>query len=525
VDTTIDPGRCAITGDHPPTRQADPVLPRQGRSDSDEWFHRPEPATALEPVEQRPAWDHAGWVIPLVVAAILGGWRLTVPALWADELATWGAVRLSWSQLWDLSGSVDAVLTPYYVVMKAYATVAGTSTAALRLPALVAIVAATGVVTALGRRVGGAGTGLAAGLIFAILPVMSRYAQEARPYAFLMLFAALSVLCLIRLRDKPSPLRAGAYAVVVLLAGLCHPLGGLLLITGHLAAVAWWQVERGRTGRRTTVSWIAAAAVGAAPAVALLMVGSQQMAQVSWIQRLGLDSFQAIPAGLFFSASAGGLALTLAVLGVRREPALTALAFAAFVPTVLLLVAGTQTEVWVARYVVGTVPAFAVVAAAAATRFGTSPAVAVVALAGVLAFPQHINIRDDDGHAQASARVADVISPRQRAGDVVVFPDTHASIPWSPRDIYERYLSAPRPPDVLRTAGQRTDGRLLARECPEAACLGTPDRIWIIRVDSAGNPLKDMSPAKRDRIGTGYRVVQRWSHPLLVIVLLERKPA
>lgn len=119
--------------------------------------------------DTRPGWAVASWAVPALVALVLGLWRLTGPALWADELATWGAVRLSWSQLWQLAGSVDAVLTPYYVLMKVYAAVAGTSTAALRLPSVAAIIVATVVVTALGRRLGGTRLGLLAGLLFAIL--------------------------------------------------------------------------------------------------------------------------------------------------------------------------------------------------------------------------------------------------------------------------------------------------------------------------------------------------------------------
>jgi hypothetical protein len=330
----------------------------------------------------RAGWARAGWALPLVVAAVLGGWRLTGPSLWADELATWGAVRLSWAQLWDLSGSVDAVLTPYYAMMKAYAAVAGTSTAALRLPAVVAVVATTGVVTLLGRRVS-AGTGLTAGLLFAILPVTSRYAQEARPYAFVMLCAALAALCLIRLREEPTTGRVLGYAGVVLAAGLVHPLSCLLMLGGHAVAVARWQAGH-RTQWRTTLLWATAATVAALPAVLLLALGTRQLTQVSWIERLGLNAFQAVPAGVFLSASAGGLVLALAVLGVRHRPELVALACAAFVPTVLLLVSGTLAEVWVARYVVGTVPAFAVLAAAAAARFGGPSATAVLVLAGVL---------------------------------------------------------------------------------------------------------------------------------------------
>ncbi|MEO3773409.1 glycosyltransferase family 39 protein [Micromonospora sp. B9E7] len=462
------------------------------------------------------------WIAPTVLAAGLGLWRLTGASLWADELATWGAVRISWSQLWQLCGSVDAVLLPYYALMKLYTTVAGTGTVALRLPSVVAITIATLVVTALGRRVGGSAVGLLAGLIFAILPVTSWYAQEARSYAFVICAAALAVLCLIRLLERPTLGRLAGYAAAVATAGLLHPLNGLLMLAGHAAAVAAWQVTQRSDGWRTTWRWLAAAVVGVLPAATLSVLGSGQTAQVSWIQLVDLYALQVFPERLFLSPAVGGIVLVLALVAVRRSAAYLCLAGAAFVPLALLLLAGTQLPVWVARYVLVVLPALAILAASALIRIGKPQAIIVTGLAGILAFPVHVTIRESPGHTQDSAKIAQVIGPRYRPGDVVVFSDTHPSIPWSPRDIYERYLPSPRPPDVLRIAPQRTNGRFLAQECPDAACLGTPPRIWVIRADNSTDALKDMPNGKRERINNDYKTIQRWQYRLLGITLMER---
>ena len=163
-------------------------------------------------------------------------------------------------------------------------------------------------------------------------------------------------------------------------------------------------------------------------------------------------------------------------------------------------------------------------AAAGAVRTGRAHAAGALVVTLLLSWPVQQELRESDGHGQDSARIAEVIGPRYRDGDVAVFPDTHPSIPWAARDLYERYLPEPRPPDVLRTAPQRTDGRLPARECPAAECLGTPSRIWVIRVDEGTDPLRDMAPGKRDRLGREYRAVQDWRFSLLRIWLLERVP-
>ncbi|GGN05686.1 mannosyltransferase [Actinoplanes campanulatus] len=446
------------------------------------------------------------WALPAVVTAVLGGWRLTGAALWADELATWGAVRLSWERLWRLADAVDVVLTPYYAGLKAFAVIAGTGTTALRLPSLLAMILTTLVVVALGRRAGGDTAGLGAGLLFAVLPVTSRYAQEARPYALAMLGAALALLALVRLLERPTAGRAALYAAAVAATGLCHPLSGLLMIAGH--ALAGWRLPR---------LWPPAALAGSLPALALCLSAAGQSAQISWITLVGAQTVRNLPQQLFASAVVGGLILGLAILGSSTGKAL---AGAGFVPIVLLLAAGLLTPVWVARYVLITVPALVVLATWSLSRAHLA---AVVALAAFLGYPAQLDIREPAGHGQDSARIAAVIRPLYRPGDVAVFPDAHYSIAWAPRDLYQRYLPTPRPPDVLATTGQRLTGRLAARECPDAACLGAPDRIWVIRVDSPADPLQDMTAAKRDRIADGYRIARRWSYPLLGITLLERR--
>ncbi|GGK77781.1 glycosyltransferase family 39 protein [Mangrovihabitans endophyticus] len=508
---TVRGGELA-TSDDAPTR----VIPRPRRRI---------PVTARPTAVPSPRADVLFWMLPALVAAALGGWRLTAAALWADELATWGAVRLSWEQLWRLSAAVDAVLTPYYAMMKLYTAVAGTSTAALRLPALAATVATSLVVTALGRRLGGRDTGLAAGLLFAVVPVTSRYAQEARPYALAMFAAALAVLCLIRLLDDPGPGRAAAYSSALALAALSHPLSALLLLAGHALAVALRQVRVGAAAWYGTAAWIIAAVPGGAAALILVGLGYRSRGQIGWIEHLTLSGFDAVPDGLFLTGAVGGIVIGLAVLAVRRTDEHVCVAAAAFTPLLVLLAADQVMPIWVTRYVLVAVPALAALAAAAMLRFGRTQAVVALALTVALGVSTHLRIREPDGHGEDSARIASVIGPRWRPGDVVVFADSHRSIPWAARDIYQRYLPAPRPPDVLRVSAQRTDGRFLATECPAASCLGNPPRVWVIRVDKPSDPFQDMAAGKRQLLREHYQTAQRWTYALLTIILVERKPS
>ncbi len=147
------------------------------------------PAPAADVPPRRTPWPTRlaplYWLAPALLTFALGCWRARRPALWADELATWSAVRLSWSQLWQLLGQVDATVGPYYAALKLWTDLAGTGNLALRLPSVLAMAGAAGLVTVLGTRLSGGSrrTGLLAGLLFAVVPAASRYAQEARPYA------------------------------------------------------------------------------------------------------------------------------------------------------------------------------------------------------------------------------------------------------------------------------------------------------------------------------------------------------
>src|SRR5256714_3281374 len=172
------------------------------------------------------------WAWPAGLMLVLSLYQIPRPALWADELATWGAVRLGWGGLFRLLGNVDAVVGPYFALMKAWTSVAGTSTFALRLPSVLAMVAATALLTILGGRLAGRRVGLLAGFAFALVPATSRYAQEARPYAFVILFAIVATLALTRLLDRPSWPRALLYGGSVAVLGAFH-LVALLLLAAH----------------------------------------------------------------------------------------------------------------------------------------------------------------------------------------------------------------------------------------------------------------------------------------------------
>src|SRR5256885_4797223 len=75
---------------------------------------------------------------------------------------------------------------------------AGTSVLALRFPSAVGMAVAPGFIGGLGRRLVATRAGLAAGLVFAALPSVTWYAQNARSYALVTALATIASYLLVR---------------------------------------------------------------------------------------------------------------------------------------------------------------------------------------------------------------------------------------------------------------------------------------------------------------------------------------
>ena len=200
------------------------------------------PASDVAAPEQaatrRPVVTYLTWGVPAVVSLALGLFEVGVPQLWRDELATWSAASRTLPQLWAMLHNIDAVLGIYYFGLHLWMAVFGDSATAMRVPSVIAMAGAAAVVGLIGRRLGGGVAGLASGLIFAVIPSVSRYAQEARPYAFATFFAALATLMFLRAMERPHWSRWAIYAVVLGAAGAAN-LVAVCVAAGHLSIVLW----------------------------------------------------------------------------------------------------------------------------------------------------------------------------------------------------------------------------------------------------------------------------------------------
>jgi mannosyltransferase len=393
----------------------------------------------------------ATWAVPLVVTAALGLFEIGGPQLWRDELASWSAASRTLPQLWAMVHNIDAVLGIYYFGLHLWMAVFGDSATALRIPSVIAMAAAAGVVALIGRRLGGGLAGLASGLVFALIPSVSRYAQEARPYAFAMFFAALATLMFLRAMERPHWSRWAIYAVVLAAVGAAN-LVALCVCAGHLIIVLWDFLQRTvRVGGDGTPDsgkalpggrlapegsplllvkrFVLAVIAGGILISPLVIEGhSQQSWQIGGVATPHVAELAGVSGGLwqelFASIPAAAVIMLLAVAALvaapdarRRSVALYALAFAIVPVVTVWVISRGPTSYWTFRYMLFTTAGWAIGAGLciaflaerakrskrlARLRGSVSPRFAVaavlVAAVGLIGIHDQLAIRQNEAH-------------------------------------------------------------------------------------------------------------------------------
>ncbi|MFE5256274.1 glycosyltransferase family 39 protein [Streptomyces coelicoflavus] len=212
----------------------------------------------------------------------LGLWGLSrQDSVWRDEAATWQVAERSTTEIWRMLGNVDVVHGCYYLLMHVLFDCFGPSTTTLRLPSVLATAVAAACVAVLGHRLAGAWAGLAAGMVFGLLPAVQFYLQEGRPYAMVAAGAGISTLLLVTaLQKRGRALCWATYGSTVLVMGLLNWLS-LMIGAAHLGTLLW-----ARAGREVWTRWMTASAAGTVCVLPLTLFSRSQSAQVSWIPPL-----------------------------------------------------------------------------------------------------------------------------------------------------------------------------------------------------------------------------------------------
>jgi mannosyltransferase len=397
----------------------------------------------------------------LVSFAVVFAWSWR-PALSSDEAASVVVVRRSWHLVWRVWDH-DAALMPYYLVLKLWADMTSTAPAVLRLPSVVAMSAAVTVLVVLVHAIVDLRTAVASGIVMVCLPAVSRFGQDARPYAFAMLFTTLAVAAWWRYLHEGRRRDAFGYGLAAVLATLAHVYAMTILVALVAAAAAVPTGERARALRRTAVP----AAVATALLVPYLVfvsghatgqpgvpgVSPYAVARVAAYLPVSLLHAPLAPvcAGLVAVAAVLGAASGLRASAGVRTQALTRVALAWLViPPVLLtlLQALTGRPGLVARYWGIATPGLAVlvglfVSAAISRVTFTRRRVAAVALVGtalLAGLPAQVDARGIDGHTGERWRLLPAVlrQPLLAGLPVLISPSVSRALDAAAPDVVRR---------------------------------------------------------------------------------------
>lgn len=466
------------------------------------------------PSPQQPTRDRATAVLALLCAVAafgVGFVDLGKRELWNDEFATWFGASLSLHQTRMFIGNIDLVHSFYYLLVRGWVLASGDSPAQLRLPSLLAVAGTAALIVAIGNRLFDRTTGVVGALVYAALPVTSRYAQEARSYALVTFFAVLTTWLLLRALERPLRLRWLLYGAAVVVLGWLHFVA-LLVLAGHLFYL--WRTAA-TPDRRW--QWFSSAGTATLFVLPLLVFASHQSGQISWIK----DDWAAVRK--LFAELVGG-PLMLAVVGLflllgvalagRQRPAAQMLLIWAVFPPVFGYATFTVLHLFMARYFLFAMPAACLLVAFGAVRAGrliggragaATGLVLGLAVAGGLAYtglPAQKQVRANTLDGQPTyASATRYIAANAKPGDGVAFNDGFGGSTDLARKAtdyqFRNQGATARPRDVFLAQAARDRGWLTSLECADAkACLGDTPRVWLIETGHVGNQFEGL-PADR----------------------------
>ncbi|MFC8342441.1 glycosyltransferase family 39 protein [Streptomyces sp. NPDC057280] len=457
---------------------------------------------------------------------VLGLWGIAREnSMWRDEAATWTAVHRTVPQLGHLLGQIDVVHGLYYLFMHGVFQLFGDSLYTLRLPSVVATACTAAVIVRLGSRLAGRYAGLVAGLSFALLPAVQQYAQEGRPYALVMLCAALATWLLVASIDDPAPGRWAAYGAVALTAALLNWFS-LLMLTAHALTIVVTR-PAGTVVRR----WAVTACTVMLCTSPLIVASQAQSQQIAWIPPVGPSTFLSLLLTLVIGAACawGARSETADRAAHGTQPTLTAVALPLLgLPPLLLVAVSFAQPVYQTRYVLFSHLGLALLIGGAsqglARHFRASSqriGAAVLAIAFVGLLPVQISIRGSGSRVDDVLFTAHDVAAAREPGDAVLY------IPAARRDTA---LVSPNAftdtNDVALAQDPYVSGTLYGRErSPReiADAMLTADRIILVSDVHASAPTTDRDRTKRHVLADQFvRCTESTGHGRKVTVYQHR---
>ncbi|WP_165488298.1 glycosyltransferase family 39 protein [Actinomadura formosensis] len=469
---------------------------------------------------QRRAWLLPS--VPALLALAMGLWGAGRLPLWRDEAITSEIARRSIPGILWCARHIDAVHAAYYLLMHCVVQVFGAGEFALRLPSIAAFAATAAGITVLGRRIMSGSVGLVAGLICTGAPFASHYAHEARSYSLVAALTVWLTVLFVDLAERGSRRRYAAYGAGIALLGLVH-LFALLILPAHLATLLL--TRRARTMLRRWSAAAAGAVVAVSPLIALAVT---QRNALDWLTRPGwrdalylAEAFTGPPIVAYLLGAAMAVGL---ITARRRGPiGLRALALPwLLLPATVLLLVSQFHPFYTSRYVIGSLPAMALPAAAGLARMPCRTWIVPLVAMAVLVAPLHVAQRRPENWWDNLRGAAAIVEREARPGDAILF------LTADRRSIAEAYPDAFRglrdialrrtPAQAGNFGGTEFDPAEIGRRLTGAATT----RVWLLEGPWRMPSLVPRDRAKVEVLQRHFRQAGVWRVRGITLSLFQR---
>ncbi len=211
----------------------------------------------VEHAQRKPRFEALALGLIILLCAALRIYHLGAASLWSDELFSRYYVDL-FGFRYLLSEGLSKETNPptYYLLLRGWIGLWGSSEAALRSLSALASTLCVPVAYLLGRELGSKPRALAGALFCAICPMSVYFAQEARVYALLMLAASMALwAAAVFQRDWRSLKAAWWYVLSATLCLYLH-VTGLLFVAACTGAVWLSLLSKGVSARGARPKWL-----------------------------------------------------------------------------------------------------------------------------------------------------------------------------------------------------------------------------------------------------------------------------
>jgi len=298
--------------------------------------------------------------------------------LWIDEAGTYWTIAAGWEQLWERT-AISPHSRLYGALLLPWTRIAGTSEAALRLPSMLAALAAAAMLAALVRRKLGEDASWLPAVFLLASPEISFFALDARPYGFALLLVMVSLTACASLQRAITFRAAAIWALSAALLVNLQPLVSAAL-GGQVVWLLWGATRRGWTllAAAAYAGMFGAAALGAAPEVFRLRRLIRPGDPSAFAGGIDLANVLkgASPASILVPAVLAALAL-LAMRawkragwdeGARQLAALGAFIVCATVSLLAVYSYGRRIDLMLPRYLIAIYPAYLLILCAVLAR-------------------------------------------------------------------------------------------------------------------------------------------------------------